>query len=67
MTNRTLDTADWDTGPDPLPIELVASVVTRTDGPRECTLYPSVVSDDAITTTWISAIEGSFVSLERAR
>jgi len=67
MGRRSLDTTDLDREPDPLPIELTASIVTPADGPVECTLYPVDVPDDAVVTTWLTALEGSFVSLERAR
>lgn len=49
------------------PIELVASIVHTDDGSRECTIYPNDVSDEIVTTTWLTAEEGSFVPLRRAR
>lgn len=67
MTKGSQSTVDWDRGPDPLPIELIARTIEPTDGPRECTLYPTVVAEDAMTTTWITAKEGSFIPIEQAR
>lgn len=67
MTKVSQSTVDWDRGPDPLPLELIARTINPTDGPRECTLYPTVVAEDAVSTTWITAKEGSFVPVERAR
>ncbi|WP_276274821.1 hypothetical protein [Haladaptatus sp. QDMS2] len=34
------------------------------DEPDECTLFPLNASEEARLTTWISAAEGSFVSVE---
>jgi hypothetical protein len=44
-----------------------AAVVAYDDEPDECTIYPTDASDDELVTTWISAKEGSYVSLEEAR
>lgn len=40
-----------------------ATVVSYEDAPDECTIYPTDVSGDRRTTTWITAKEGSFFSL----
>lgn len=66
MTETTDDTVRAAPADQP-PIELLAAIVHPDDGPRECTIYPSDVSAEAITTTWLTAEEGSFVSLGRAR
>lgn len=44
-----------------------ADIVVSDDGPAECTIYPEDVSGFEVRTTWISAKEGSFVSLDDAR
>lgn len=48
-------------------IDLVAAIVHTDDGSRECTIYPNDASDENLTTTWLTAEEGSFVPLRRAR
>lgn len=48
-------------------VELVSAVVHATDGTRECTIYPKDAPNATVTTTWLTAREGSFVSLRRAR
>lgn len=67
MTERTTDAGDGRSEPAPSPLPLAAAVVEPADGPSECTLYPPDEPDAVILTTWMTAQEGSFVSLERAR
>lgn len=67
MTRGSRSIAEWGRGPEPLPIELIARTNDPTDGPRECTFYPIEVAEDAMTTTWITAKEGSFIPIEEAR
>jgi hypothetical protein len=43
---------------------LVAELVLSRDRPAECTLYPLAADDFERMTVWMSAEEGSFVSLE---
>lgn len=45
------------------PPELTAEIVLPRDGPAECTLFPPDPVGFERTTTWITAEEGSFVSL----
>jgi hypothetical protein len=40
-----------------------ATVVSYDDAPDECTIYPTDITGDRRTTTWITAKEGSFLSL----
>jgi hypothetical protein len=42
-------------------------VVSYDDAPDECTVFPVGVDETEIVTTWISAAEGSFVSLVTMR
>lgn len=49
------------------PVELRADVTRREGEPDECTIWPHDASGGALLTQWISAEEGSFVSLEDAR
>ncbi|MDS0295178.1 DUF7511 domain-containing protein [Halogeometricum luteum] len=51
-----------ETGPD-RPPRLAAEIVLPRDGPAECTLFPPDLVGFERTTTWITAEEGSFVSL----
>lgn len=44
-----------------------ARVVTYDDIPDQCTIYPADVDDDRRATTWITAEEGSYRSLESYR
>jgi hypothetical protein len=44
-----------------------AVVVSYDDAPDECTVFPVGVDETEIVTTWISAAEGSFVSLVTMR
>jgi hypothetical protein len=47
--------------------DLRADVTERDDAPDECTLWPHNASGSALLTEWITAEEGSFVSLEEMR
>lgn len=59
-------TADPDAdGPTPHPFASV--VVSHDDGPDECTVYPVDVTEDELLTRWITAEEGSYVSVHRMR
>lgn len=53
-------------GPNVVPQIRLATVDTDADGREHCTIY-SVRSRDTLTTTWVSAEEGSFVALDDAR
>jgi hypothetical protein len=44
-----------------------ARVVAYDDEPDECTIFPADADDDELVTTWISAKEGAYVSLEAMR
>lgn len=46
---------------------LVACVVRYDQVPDECTIYPLDATDDELMTCWVTAFEGSFVSLDDAR
>lgn len=65
--DHSLDTDEWTRGPETDDIELIATIVEPSDGPAECTLYPSVVPRNKLTTTWLTAKKGSFVRLDQAR
>ncbi|KTG30423.1 DUF7511 domain-containing protein [Haloferax profundi] len=45
-------------------LEYIAIVAPYDDAPDECTIFPAGLSEDELTTTWISAQEGSYVSLD---
>mgnify|MGYP000574834820 CR=1 FL=1 len=71
MTERATDDADDRRAdratPDASTPALAAEVVVSQDGPAECTLFPADATGLARLTTWITAEEGSFVSLEDRR
>lgn len=46
---------------------LRADIAEREHGPDECTIWPHNASGNALLTEWITAEEGSFVSLEEMR
>lgn len=46
---------------------ITTTVVTYDDAPDECTIHPANVSVGETTTAWISAEEGSFISIEDSR
>jgi hypothetical protein len=54
-------------GPDEDVIELAAILVPYDDDPDELTIFPINAEDDDLLTTWVSAYEGSYVSLEEMR
>ena len=59
---------DW-TGirpPDPIST-FGAEIVVSQNAPAECTIYPTDIPTEERITTWISAAEGSFVSLADRR
>ncbi|WP_136716592.1 DUF7511 domain-containing protein [Halorientalis salina] len=43
---------------------LESVLVPHADGPDELTLYPADASDERIVTTWMTAQEGAYVSLD---
>ncbi|KAB1189218.1 MULTISPECIES: hypothetical protein [Haloferax] len=45
-------------------LEYMAIVAPYDDAPDECTIFPAGLSEDELLTTWISAQEGSYVSLD---
>ena len=45
----------------------VARIETYDDAPDECTLYPADATSAELPTTWLSAKEGSYVSLAEMR
>ncbi|MDS0300381.1 transcriptional regulator [Halogeometricum sp. S1BR25-6] len=54
-----------ETGPTDRPPRLTAEIVLPRGGPAECTLFPPDLVGFERTTTWITAEEGSFVSLAK--
>lgn len=46
--------------------ELACHIESYADG-DECTVFPADADDETLTTTWITADEGSFVALEDLR
>ena len=56
-----------DTGTDDSEQVLVARVETYAGDADECTIYPVEADSETLQTTWISAEEGSFVSLDSMR
>lgn len=49
------------------PAGLVSVVETHDDAPDECTIHPVDVPDHELMTTWMTAQDGSFVSLDDVR
>lgn len=47
--------------------QFVATVVQYDKVPDECTIHPLDATDEELMTCWVSALEGSFVSIEDAR
>ncbi len=45
----------------------IARIEPYDDAPDECTIYPADATADVLTTTWITALEGSFVRLDAMR
>ena len=50
--------------PDPSGPARIARVEPYDDAPDECTIHPADAPADTLTTTWITAREGSFVRLD---
>jgi hypothetical protein len=63
----SLPAADATDGAPEPPEAYAAVVVPSDDEPDECTVFPVEASDEELVTTWISAAEGSFVSLDEMR
>lgn len=57
---------EWD-DPDDVPQELAAEIVIYGDKPAECTIHPPDARGVELLTAWITAEEGSFVSVEDIR
>lgn len=66
MTKRREQDAGGETA-DSGPVELRADVTRREDEPDECTIWPHDASGNALFAEWVTAEEGSFVSLEAMR
>ena len=49
------------------PSRLVAEIIVAEEGPAECTIFPPDAADDKCLTTWITAQQGSFMSIETMR
>jgi hypothetical protein len=55
-------------GPGPTRIgDFEAKIVRYDDAPTECTIFPTDVSERERTTTWLTAREGSYCSLDAMR
>ena len=54
-----------ETDPTGGPPRLAAEIILPRDGPAECTLFPPNLVGFERTTTWITAEEGSFVSVAK--
>ncbi|WP_411964557.1 hypothetical protein [Haloferax sp. YSMS24] len=63
MTTTTTETSGRRTSP-PDDLEYIAIVTPYDDAPDECTIFPTGLSEERLMTTWISAEEDSFVSLD---
>ncbi|WP_410766514.1 hypothetical protein [Haloferax sp. DFSO60] len=53
-------------GPETVPaddVEYTAIIAPYDDAPDECTIFPAGLSENELLTTWLSAQEGSYVSL----
>ncbi len=48
-------------------LEIDHITVENDDDPNECALFPATASEAELTTTWISAQEGSYIDLESIR
>ncbi|WP_459192271.1 DUF7511 domain-containing protein [Halosimplex sp. J119] len=60
--SKRLPAVDADDAP-----TLTAEIIDPSDGPAECTIFPLDGSDTELVTQWITAREGSFVSLAERR
>ena len=49
--------------PDAVLRQYTAELAHYADAPDECTIYPTNATEEELVTTWISAQEGSYVSL----
>ena len=52
---------------DDWPVFAIECVIESDDGSDRCTLYPRDASAEAFLDAWITAVEGSFVSVTRTR
>ncbi|AFK19762.1 hypothetical protein E6P09_01350 [Haloferax mediterranei ATCC 33500] len=48
-------------------VEYTAIVAPYDDAPDECTIFPAGLTEAEMMTTWVSAQEGAYVSLEAMR
>lgn len=53
--------------PDPEKAKFIATVVRYAAVPDECTIHPLNPSDDELMTSWVTALEGSFLALSDIR
>lgn len=53
--------------PEDLTRMLAAEIIVSQNSPAECTVFPPDATDFERLTTWITAKEGSFISLEDMR
>lgn len=67
LTDDPADQGRPPTVADPDRPDLEATVVHHDDGHAECTIYPVDADETELVTTWITADEGAFVSLEAMR
>lgn len=56
-----------ETLPSPGDDGLVATVVRYEKVPDECTIHPVDATDEELMTSWITALEGSFVAMPDVR
>lgn len=74
MSTHATDDDVRDEAPLPIPaddaadaVPIAAEIVVSRGQPAECTLYPADADGMELMTSWVTAREGSFVSLERMR
>lgn len=67
LTDDPADDARTPTIPAQDDLCLEATVVHHDDGRTECTIYPTDADETELVTTWITAGERAFVSLEDMR
>ncbi|ELZ91456.1 hypothetical protein C440_14119 [Haloferax mucosum ATCC BAA-1512] len=46
---------------------LTSRIITRDDGREECTIHPSNAGPNELLTTWVTALDGTFVDLDTMR
>ncbi|AFK18839.1 hypothetical protein E6P09_08640 [Haloferax mediterranei ATCC 33500] len=46
---------------------LTSRIVTRDDGREECTIHPEDATPDELLTTWVTALDDTFVDLDSMR